>query len=80
MPIFLRKKPIMMPSSSTPESPMADNGIKDSTTIVTFSVMFYYTQEFEAVTADIEGFVDQIIDITNEGYINSKIPVRVKSF
>ena len=53
---------------------------EDNTTIVTYSVMFYYTQEFEDVTADIEGFVDHIIDITNEGYINSNMPVRVKSF
>ena len=53
---------------------------EDNTTIETYSIMFYYTQEFEEITADIEGFVDHIIDITNEGYINSNMPVRVKSF
>ena len=63
-----------MTSFGKPQSPA--EATADTTTIVTFSLMFYYTQEFEAVTADIEGFVDQIIDITNEGFINSKIPVR----
>ena len=61
-----------------PQSP-ADATV-DNTTVVTFSLMFYYTPEFEAITADIEGFVDQIIDITNEGFINSEIPVRVRAF
>ena len=53
---------------------------QDNATIVTYSIIFYYTQEFAFVTADIEGFVDHIIDITNEGYANSQIPVRVKAF
>merc|ERR1719288_57603 len=52
----------------------------DMTTIVTFSVKFYYTQEFSDITADIEGFIDQVIAETNEGYVNSKMPVRVKKF
>jgi len=52
----------------------------DMTTMVTFSVKFYYTQEFSDITADIEGFIDQVIAETNEGYVNSKIPVRVKKF
>ena len=49
-------------------------------TVVTFSVMFYYTPEFAVVTPDIEGYIDQLIDETNQGYVNSKIPVRVKKF
>ena len=69
-----------MPSLDMAQSPLEVDATADTTTIVTFSVMFYYTPEFEAETADIEGFVDQIIDITNEGFINSKIPVRVRSF
>ena len=59
---------------------LAADATADNETIVTFSLMFYYTPEFEAATADIEGFVDQIIDITNEGFINSEIPVRVRAF
>ena len=55
-------------------------GSSDRTTIVTYSVMFYYTPEFKAVTADIDGYIDQVIDETNQGYCNSKIPVRVKKF
>merc|ERR1711936_1043187 len=34
------EKPMMIPSSSTPESPFAANGIEDNATIVTFTVMF----------------------------------------
>ena len=52
----------------------------DRQTIVTYSVIFYYTAEFAAATADIEGYIDQVIDETNEGYINSKIPIRVAKF
>ena len=54
--------------------------ISDRSTVVTYSVMFYYTPEFQAVTADIDGYIDQIIDETNQGYVNSKIPVRVTKF
>jgi len=54
-------------------------GKDDSTTVVTYSVMFYYTPEFAAVTEDIPLFVSQVIAETNQGYINSGIPVRVSS-
>merc|ERR1711931_154420 len=30
------------------------------------------------VTYDIDGFLDQVIQETNQGYINSKVPLRVK--
>ena len=33
----------------------------DDGTMVTFSVMVYYTNEFADVTPDPEGFVDQVI-------------------
>jgi len=54
--------------------------MSDNDTMVTYSVMFYYTPEVAEATADIEGFIDQVIDETNEGYINSKMPIRVKKF
>merc|ERR1719348_907340 len=54
-------------------------GKDDSTTIVTYSVMFYYTPEFAAITDDIPMFVSQVIAETNQGYINSRVPLRVKS-
>ena len=72
------EKPATLSFLEKPQSPA--DATADTTTVVTFSLMFYYTPEFEEVTADIEGFVDQIIDITNEGFINSEIPVRVKAF
>ena len=59
-------------------SPAVDT--TDNTTVVTYSVMFYFTPEFGADTADIPGFIDQVIAETNQGYINSQIPVRVAKF
>ena len=53
---------------------------KDNTTQVTYSVMFYYTPEVAASTADIPGFIDQVLAETNQGYINSQIPITVTSF
>ncbi len=52
--------------------------VSDTTTIVTYTVKVYYTPQFAAATADIEGFVDQVIQETNQGYINSNVPLRVK--
>ena len=52
----------------------------DNTTIVTYSVMFYYTPEFASITTDIDGYIDQVLDETNQGYENSGIPVRVTRF
>jgi len=52
--------------------------VSDTDTIVTYSVKVYYTPQFQATTADIEGFVDQVIQETNQGYINSNVPLRVK--
>jgi hypothetical protein len=51
----------------------------DNTTLVEYSVKIYYTAEVEADTADLEGFIQLIIAETNQGYINSNIPLRVKS-
>jgi hypothetical protein len=33
----------------------------------------------EADTADLNGFLQQVIDETNQGYENSGIPLRIKS-
>jgi hypothetical protein len=56
-----------------------DRGARDTTTIVTYTVKVYYTPQFAAVTADIQGYVDQVIAETNQGYVNSKVPLRVKA-
>merc|ERR1711962_92353 len=55
-------------------------GEMDQTTNVTYSVMLYYTPEVRAAVessgGDLKMFVNQMIDPTNQGYINSKIPIR----
>ena len=49
----------------------------DNTTVVDYSVMVHYTPQFAAITADIPGYVDQVLAETNQGYINSLIPVTI---
>ena len=56
------------------------NHTLDRTTIRIISMMFYYTRKFEEVTEDIEWVVNQALAITNQGFINSLIPVRVEKF
>merc|ERR1719357_2010132 len=60
-------------------SALIQQGKDDSTTVVTYSVMFYYTPEFASITDDIPLFVSQVIAETNQGYINSGLPVRIRS-
>ena len=55
-------------------------GIEDTTTPATYSVMFYYTPGFQAITRDIPGFIDEVLAVTNQGYANSKIPLTVTRF
>ena len=54
--------------------------VEDTTTIVTYSVMFYYTQAFEDGTPNIDEFLDQVISVANAGYKNSQIPIRAQKF
>ena len=52
---------------------------KDSTTVATYSLMLWYTPEFKNTfftEADMEAFINLVIEETNQGYINSQIPVR----
>ena len=46
-------------------------------TNVTVSVIFYFTEEFEAITPDIKGHVEGLIDNTNIAFLRSGIPVRL---
>merc|ERR1712180_541069 len=59
---------------------LLETGKRDQTTLVTYSVMLYYTPEVRAAVEssgdDLKMFVNQMIDTTNQGYINSKIPIR----
>ena len=42
--------------------------------------MVYYTPEFAAATDNVEEFIDKMIEETNQGYINSKLPITVTKF
>ena len=50
--------------------------LADNTTKATFSVMFYYTPTFASVTTDIDGFIDQVLAETNQGYLNSGVALE----
>ena len=49
----------------------------DNTTIIEFSVMVYYTSQFEKQEKDVLGFVNQLLAMTNAGYKNSRVPLRI---
>ncbi len=49
----------------------------DEKSEISFSVKFYYTPEFAASTGDIDGFLDQVIAETNQGFANSGINLKV---
>ena len=44
---------------------------------VTISIMFYYTDAFANLTSDIVTYIDHVLDIANQGYINSGLPITV---
>ena len=50
-------------------------GETDNTTMATFSIMVYYTEEFAEITEDIQGRIEHTIAVLNEGYANSDIPL-----
>ena len=57
-----------------------ERGVADTTTVVTYTIMLWYTPQFYALFAsdsDMDVFIDLIFEETNQGYINSEIPVRV---
>ena len=49
-------------------------------TKVTISIMFYYTDAFANLTSDIVTYIDHVLDIANQGYINSGLPITVRCF
>ena len=77
VPSFVQERAVPV---ETPAIKHFDTKSVDNTTVVTYSVMFYYTPEFAASTSDIPGFIDQVIAESNQGYINSNIPVRISRF
>ena len=38
--------------------------------------MFYYTPTFASITTDIDGFIDQVLAETNQGYLNSGVALE----
>jgi len=59
---------------------LVEKGLTDSITKATFSIMFWMTPEFDKSFKDKEErdkAIDDMIQHTNEGYINSKIPIHV---
>jgi len=55
-----------------------EKGESDSVTMVTYSIMIWYTPQFRNTFASEEEmnlFIDLIFQETNQGYINSQIPV-----
>ena len=52
-------------------------GEEDLTTIVTVSIIFYYTKEFEGITPDIKGHVEHLVANTNIVFLKSGIPLRL---
>ena len=71
---------IRVPKASADLRPNHDQLVRaaatDNTTKVTYSIKFYYTPEFAAVTPDIPGWVAQILSETNQGYANSQVPLQ----
>jgi hypothetical protein len=53
-------------------------GRADRTTEAVYSVTVYYTKGFKRSTPNVEAFVEELLAETNAGYINSKIPIRIK--
>ena len=44
------------------------------------SVNFFYTDEFEWVTADPEGYVNALVAYANVGYLNSDLDMEIEVF
>jgi len=59
-------------------SSLIQKGRDDSTTVVTYSVMVYYTPQFKIIRPDVSQYVEWVIDETNEGYNNSKLPIKIQ--
>ena len=53
------------------------NSGADMDTMVTYTVKFYYTAKFAQYTADIDGFIDQMISETNQAYSDSGVKLTV---
>ena len=64
--------------SKTLDRSLVVKALDDTTTIVTYSIKIYYTPQFKAKTPNIKRFINEALEETNQGYINSQVPLRVK--
>jgi hypothetical protein len=53
-------------------------GRSDTTTMVTISVMLYYTPAFRSSVSDPITNIKNLVDAVNNGYANTGIPLRIK--
>ena len=75
------KDDVLTPVYEIPSNPaLRFWGARDQTTIVTFTIKFYYTETFAKHTPDVEGWIDNSIAVVNQAMINSLVPVRMKKF
>lgn len=55
-----------------------ERGRSDPTTVVTVSVMVYYTRQFASLEKNPEGFVAEAFRDANSALENSKIPIELQ--
>ena len=77
-PIVEEADGVYLPNSELDEIALDLPSVPDDT-FVSVSVKFYYTAEFANTTSDIDGFLDQVIAETNQGFENSGINMQVFS-
>ena len=52
-------------------------GIDDTDTMAHLSVKMYFTKEYEAVTTDVQGQIENMIAVMNQGFLNTNIKITV---
>jgi len=57
---------------------LLEKGKTDYTTVVTYTIMLYYTPEARHSVDDMRTLAEDIIAKTNQGYMNSQIPLKAK--
>merc|ERR1712200_33861 len=55
-----------------------ENADVDNHTMVTYTANVYYTPKVAEMTYDMDTFIQNRFDETNEGYFNSNIPLKIK--
>ena len=66
-----------VPDPADAETP-APSESTDNTTMVEYTSMVYFTPTFESETDDIGEFLEDLVTITNEGYKNSEVRLKMK--